>query len=100
MGQKLILQRGQVNSHCNSAAEKGHIHIVKFLLDRGAGADAPARIVRFCDLSDQKNLIESVATALQYACILAFVEIALLLLEHNANVNAPGTNTLFVNRIK
>ncbi|KAI0098946.1 ankyrin repeat-containing domain protein [Nemania sp. FL0031] len=58
------------------AATNGHLHLVKFLLDRGARVDPLAQL-------------EHGATPLQYSAIWGHLKIAQLLVSYGANINAP-----------
>lgn len=81
---KLLLERGAcINSHSNEFKEsaltlacyKGHVDMVKFLLDAGA---------------DQEHKTDEMHTALMEASMDGHVEVARLLLDHGAEVNMPA----------
>jgi ankyrin repeat domain-containing protein 17 len=72
-----------VNTHSNEFKEtaltlacyKGHVEMVKFLLEHGA---------------DQEHKTDEMHTALMEACMDGHVEVAKILIEHNAQVNMPS----------
>ncbi|KAL2043911.1 hypothetical protein N7G274_003431 [Stereocaulon virgatum] len=68
----------------------GHVHVVQYLLNRSVDVNPWAERSTCWKSEPHSKLMGSTLTPLHYTCRMGYFEIAILLLDHGALVNAPS----------